>query len=438
MTKTLARMMALCVAVVMALSGCSVEGDDEISIQKNTSGHIDDDDDDIDNLPEIVLLNGKTEIKDQMLMLSEAYTEETGNKITIVSIGGDKPAGDKLKKMEADNNMPDIFVCQANEFTQWDNRIIDLSDESWNDFTDLAYVNDEGKVLGFPYMVEACGITYNEDVLNVANIDPETLTTPKAYKQAFEILDAKKEELGLKAVVAYGTNPKQLGWSTGSHIFGQYLDAGLAPDDKYYLNDPQSDLKRLKHFATFIGMLNKYSDQNLLLEGSYEDQVKGFAQGDYAFITQGSWIGALLTGKFISEYHSADRFEVGIAPFAFEEGADTILDGPTSYWAVYDGPNADLAKKFLSWCTKNEAQRIFVDEAGLVSPFKNCPYEPVDPFASEVIEWLENGKRSSYHTFIKPPKMSDELAEAFYEYAKGDIKNADEFVNEIVDICDSN
>ena len=40
---------------------------------------------------------------------------------------------------------------------------------------------------------------------------------------------------------------------------------------------------------------NKYSDPELLVDGTYDNQVGNFAAGKYAFVTQGSWIGASLT-----------------------------------------------------------------------------------------------------------------------------------------------
>ena len=45
-------------------------------------------------------------------------------------------------------------------------------------------------------------------------------------KAAFETLDAKKDELGLTAVIAWVCEAKDLYWSTGNHSFGAYLDAG--------------------------------------------------------------------------------------------------------------------------------------------------------------------------------------------------------------------
>ena len=68
----------------------------------------------------IRLLNGKPEINDQLLELAELYKSETGNEVSIETIGGDTSAGDELKKMYQADNMPDIFVIEANQAATWD------------------------------------------------------------------------------------------------------------------------------------------------------------------------------------------------------------------------------------------------------------------------------------------------------------------------------
>ena len=45
----------------------------------------------------------------------------------------------------------------------------------------------------------------------------------------------------------------------------------------------------MKAFAEFVGMMNQYSDPALLVDGTYDQQVAGFKDGKYAFITQGNW-----------------------------------------------------------------------------------------------------------------------------------------------------
>jgi len=369
------------------------------------------------------LLNGKPEIDSQLQDLAKLYNEETGNTLVVETIGGDTNAADELKKMYQADNMPDIFVIEANQADTWDGMLADLAGSAWTDKTEFELVNDSMGTIGFPYTVEATALGYNADVLKAAGIDPSTLTSPAAYKEAFETLDSKKDELGIKAVLGWCAEPANLGWSSGTHVFGQYLDAGLAADDTTYidlLNDGgQIDKDRMKAFAEFVGMMNEYSDPELLVDGTYDAQVAGFKAGDYAFITQGNWC--------VTSPDDVD-FECGFAPYAFEDGIDTIIAGPPSYWVAYQDGNVEGAKAFFDWCAGDSAQNILVNEAGLVSPFDDCQYEAVNPFYKSMQSYIDAGKFSGWHTMLKKDGLQNVTCQVFADYAQGKL-DADGFVS---------
>ncbi len=373
------------------------------------------------------LLNGKPEINDQLEELAKLCEEETGLKVNIETIGGDTSAGDELKKMYQQDNMPDIFVIEANQADTWDGMLVDLAGEEWTDKTGFELVHDSMGTIGFPYTVEATALGYNADILEKAGVDPSTLTSPDAWKKACETIDSKKDELGLTAVFAYCAEPTNLGWSSGTHIFGQYLDAGLKADDTKYidlLNDGgKIDEARMKKFAEFVGMMNQYSDKDhLLIDGTYDEQVAGFKEGKFAFITQGNWC--------LTSPDDVD-FEVGFAPYAFEDGINTIIAGPPSYWVAYSDGNVDAAKQFFNWCAGDSAQDILVNKAGLVSPFDDCQYEATNPFYKSMNSYITAGNYSGWHTMLKKDGLQNETCQVFADYAKGSIKDADEFVSKI-------
>ena len=184
----------------------------------------------------IRLLNGKPEIDNQLQELAKKYKEETGSNVTVETIGGDTSASDELKKMYQADNMPDIFVIEANQADNWDGMLVDFAGEAWTNDTDYALKHATMGTIGFPYTVEATALAYNADVLEKAGVDPSTLTSPAAWKKAVETIDSKKSELGLTAVFGWCAEPSNLGWSSGTHVFGQYLDAGLALDDTTYID----------------------------------------------------------------------------------------------------------------------------------------------------------------------------------------------------------
>ena len=272
----------------------------------------------------IRLVNGKVEVDAQFKKLAEMYEKETGTKVEIESMGGGVDIQGTLKGYYQSDNMPDIFVNGGStDFANWDGKLVDMSDQEWASDTDSAYVDDEQGTIGFPYTTEAIGLAYNKDILDKAGIDPATLTGPDAIKKAFETIDSKKDELGITAVVGYCAEPVNLYWSTGQHLFANYLDAGLKRDDTTYidmLNDGgKLDEARFKDFADFVSLLNQYSDPSILVSGTYDQQILNFSSGKYAFVTQGSWIGATMTVDDADAYKEAGNFEVGMIPYAFED-----------------------------------------------------------------------------------------------------------------------
>ena len=372
----------------------------------------------------IKLLNGKAEIAEQLKTLAQAYEKETGVKVEVETPESGTDLQALLKAYYLADTMPDIFVCEGNSFENWAGLLADMSDQKWASNTDSAYVDDTYGTIGFPYATEAIGMTYNADILKKAGIDASKLTSPEAYQKAFETLNSKKSELGLTAVVGYCAEQKNLGWSTGNHLFGVYLDEGLKRDDTSIIDELNDggkyDENRLKKYADFVGMLNKYSDPALLTKGTYEQQVRGFASGKYAFVTQGSWIGALMTGDYKDDYKKGGNFTVGMAPYAFEKGQDTILTSPPSWWAVLKEGNKDAAEAFLQWCSEDEAQKIFVEQAGLVSPFKDCKYVADDPFAQTMTDYIQAGKTSNWHwQNTKEGLGLNVVSPVYLEYAEG-------------------
>lgn len=383
----------------------------------------------------ISLLNIKSEVSTQIKTLASQYEKETGVKVNVINVESGVDAQATLKGYYLSEQMPDIIACEASGFGNWEGLLVDMSDQEWTGRTDAAYKDSTYGTLGFPYTTEAIGLAYNKAILEKAGVDPSSITGPDSMKAAFEAVDAKKDQLGLKAVIGYYAEPENLGWSAGNHIFGAYIDSGLARSDTTYIdmlsNGGGIDDARFADYAKMIALFNQYSDQDNLTTGSYNDQVLNFASGKYAFVTQGSWIGATMTGDDAAEYAAAGNFEVGMAPYAFQEGMDTILTNAPSWWAVTKEGNVDAALAFLQWCSEDSAQKILVEEAGFVSPFTDCKYVASDPFAPVIASYISAGKTSSWHWMEMAEGLGQNgLSFVFRDFAAGTLDEAG-FLNQI-------
>ncbi len=373
------------------------------------------------------VLNTKSEVNDQINALAQKYTQETGIAVEIIEVPAGVDAQATLKGYYLSDQMPDIIACEAAGFDNWEGLLVDLSDQNWVSRTDAAYSDATYGTLGFPYTTEAIGLAYNADILEKCGVDPTTITGPDALRSAIEAIDEKKDALGIKAVVGYCSEPENLGWSSGNHIFGVYIDSGLSRTDTTYIdllnNGGQLDEDRFSHFADMIGLFIQYSDPDLVIDGTYDEQVANFAAGKYAFITQGSWIGATLTAS--DAYAKSGSFAVGMAPYAFEDGMDTILTSAPSWWAVSKEGHVEEAKAFLQWCSEDSAQQILVEQAGFISPFKDCKYVASDPFASVISSYISAGKTSNWHWMDMPANLGQKgIAFAFNKFAKGELDAA--------------
>lgn len=376
----------------------------------------------------VTLLNVKSEVNSQIEELAAAYTKETGIEVTVMAVPAGVDVSATIKGYYLSDQMPDIIACEASGFANWEGLLVDMSDQEWTKRTSAAYTDATYGTIGFPYTTEAIGLAYNADILSKCGIDPSSITSPDALRNAFETIDAKKSSLGITAVIGYCAEPENLGWSAGNHLFGVYIDSGLSRDDTTYLdqiaNSYQVDEARFSDYAAMIELFNEYSDPDLLTKGTYDQQVGNFAAGKYAFVTQGSWIGASLVGDYASEYQAAGSFEVGMVPYAFQSGMQTILTSAPQWWAVTKEGNTEAALAFLQWCSEDAGQKILVEGAGFVSPFTDCKYVASDPFAQTISDYISADKTSNWHWMQLPEGVGnsdDGLCYCFYHYAEGDV-----------------
>lgn len=344
----------------------------------------------------IRLLNGKIEIDAPLKEYAKTYEEKTGVKVQIESIGGGADIGATIKGYLAAGNMPDIFVLGGEgDYNSLKDYLEDLSNEEWAKDTDVAYKGTDGRTVGFPYAIEGYGLTYNKDLLDKAGIDPKTLINFDAYQKAFEKLDGMKEELGIDAVVSISAESGGMWWSTANHDFGTYLGSGLEVGDTTYidmLKNGEVDEARLAQYAKYVDLMFKYADKQVLLSGTYDDQLALWATQKAVFVHQGNWIDPSL-----STYDAS--FGMGISPLAFmNEDTDGILADAPSWWSIYnEGKNIEDSKAFLnSLAETEEGEDCLVNKCGMISPFKSSQISPSLPLAKDLASWVAAGKTYSW------------------------------------------
>jgi len=379
---------------------------------------------------EVVIYQNKVEIGEQLTAFAMAYEEATGVKVTVKTSGGDTPYAENLKAEFQSDRQPDIFVIEGmGGYNTWQTKLGTFEGDEWIDLTALEFVVD-GQVIGFPVAVEAWGMAYNKEILDAAGVDPSTLTSQEAYREAFEKIDGMKDELGLDAVVSMAAGP-DMRWVTGLHNFNGYLSAGLEYGDTSVLDGllaGEPDMDRLTEYADWVELLFQYADEAVLITGNYDAQVGAFATQKTAFVHQGNWIDPWLMDNGVD-------FEMGFAPHAsiYGEHNAIFIGAPSFYVINNESENEQAAKDFLNYMATNEAgHNYMVNEAKMLPAFTNVTLTPDAPLSANVAKWLavENGAYTWLQNDMPDGFGMGTIAPIYESFAKGDIDKA-EFINQL-------
>ncbi|NCN04413.1 MAG: extracellular solute-binding protein [Spirochaetales bacterium] len=371
----------------------------------------------------------KVEIKDALDAYAAEYSAATpGVTVSVETLGGGGDYGGGLRAKSQSGQMPDIFQIEGmGGYEIWKDYIADLSNETWVADTDLGFMVD-GKVMGFPVAIEGYGLAYNADILAAAGIDPATLTTRSAYEQAFQTLEARKAELGIDAPVAMAASVSGgMWWVAGQHNLAAYWGGGLDFDDTSVIEAAlagQMDDARFREYAQYVQLLFKYADQNVLLNGGYDQQVGAFAQGRTAFLHQGNWVDPNLAQLGVD-------FKVGYAPHAFTNTPQTglYLFAPSWYVVNAQSPNAQAAKDFLTaMATTSAGQRFMVEGAGMIPAFKSVTLQPSGQLSQALM--AANARGGNYGVFfgMLPDGAGQNVFGPIYDLFAQDPDNLDQFI----------
>ena len=353
-------------------------------------------------LADITLMQNKVEIDAALQEYAAAYTAATGVNVKIITAGGSTDYTTALQAEMAGDAQPDIFVIEGPvHYDVYADRIATMNDAEWVQNTAAAYIVD-GNVVGFPVNVEGYGLAYNKEILDKAGIDPATLTNVNAYKAAFEKLDSMKDELGLTGVISMAASTSTgMTWVTGLHNINVYLTVGLDRNDTSIIDlmlEGKVDAERFHAYCQYVDLIFKYSDQDVLLNGTQDQQLAAFTSGKTAFYHQGNWMDPNIAAMDVP-------FEMGYAPHAFlETDTDGILVNPPSWYAINSTTgNYDEALAFLNALAGTpEGHDYMVNKAAMVPAFTNVEIKPTTPLSTAVMDWNLAGKTYSWQQYKLP------------------------------------
>ena len=383
-------------------------------------------------LADIVICQNKVEITTALEAYAKDYEARTGVPVKVITGGGSSDYNTVLKAEMQSGREPDIWVIEGpTGYDLWKDKIADQTGAEWTQYTAAAYM-DGDKVVGFPVAVEGYGLAYNKSILDKAGIDPATLTTYDAYEAAFAKLDSMKAELGLDMVVSMvaGTTTGMT-WVTGLHNFNVYLTVGNKRNDTTYIDqvlEGKVDPERFHQYCQYVALLFKYSDPEMLVNGTQDSQLAAFANGKAAFYHQGNWMDPSLVGL-------NPDFEIAYAPHAFlHEETDGILVNPPSWYVVNANGNTEEAIAFLNaLATTDEGADYMVNKAAMVPAFTNVTLAPSTPLSKSVMEWNAAGKTYDWQQYKLPDGFGMGTLGAIYELLASGAIDVDTFEAMMID-----
>ncbi len=350
----------------------------------------------------IIITNGKGEIDKQFKQAAKDFHAANPNinvEVDSVAVGDTLNEYDKLT---ASGKTPTIAMFDPySALHKYKDVGIDLSNEKWVADTNDALKNSQGQLIGFPFAIEGMGFVYNQQVLDKAvggTFDPYSINTVDKLKSLLDKIKAS----GVKYPVAYQTEA----WSVGNHYSSLFLDQASDPASIVTkLQNGNFDLMKNADWNGYYNTLDlmtskKYNKYGARPLGQYYDQAHvAVGKGDSAILFNGDWaydsLKAVAGAKF------------GFMPVPVDNNPNNPLNnkiaaGPTQVLVINKKATQaqqDAAKKFLNWLVYDQkGQDFVVNQAQVVSAFKNNPNKVSNPLGVALANAIQNGKTMPFST----------------------------------------
>ena len=273
--------------------------------------------------------------------------------------------------------------------------------EGFSDVAKSAWTTDDGATTFCVPMASVIhGFFYNRKIFEELGLQP-----PTTVDEFFAVLDKIKAD-GKYTPLVLGTADQWEAATMGFQNIGPNYWKGeegrkalIAGTGK--LTDPAyvETFAQLAKWAPYLG--DGYQAQK------YPDSQNLFQLGQGAIYAAGSWD--------ISLKKNAD-FEFGAFPPPVPKAGDTCYISDHTDIGIglnAKSPNADAAKKFLSWVASPEFASLYANALPGFYPLSSTPVKIEDPVAQEMVSWREKCEetiRNSYQILSRgTPNLENEL-----------------------------
>ena len=300
----------------------------------------------------------------------------------------------------------------------------DLSDQDWVKDTDYA-ISVDGKVLGFPFCVEARGLLFNADAIEGITgeaFDPASIVT----LDDFDAFCQKLVDGGMETP----TDILKPDWSLAAHFLQQVYEE--REDVQGFIDslyDGTCDLmadEKFNALMDFFDVMRKYNafaDAPITAEDNLVHMF--ISEGDVAFQFGGCW-----EWNDIIDYDYTGNMGMMPIPQNVTDLATGCLVGGGSKFFYLDNSEytsdaqREAAKGFLNWLVYSDEGKFFVaDTCACVSPFANNDVPCTNDLGAYVKKYVDEGKLIANYDY-DPDDHYSVLGAVMQKYLNGDIDRA--------------
>lgn len=387
----LKKMLAVIMTAVVAtgmLAGCGSSSDEKAS-GKEAGG-------------KVYYLNFKPEADEYWQELAEAYTDETGVPVTVLTAASGEYEK-TLKSEMAKTDAPTLFQVNGPVGLQgWKDYCYDLKDSDIaKELTDDSFALMDGdKMSGIAYVIENYGIIYNKGLLKKAGYSAKDITNFESFKKVVEDITARKDELGFSAFTSAGMDGSS-DWRFKTHlanlpIYYEYKDEGI--NNTEAIKGTYLDNYR-QIWDLYIN--NATCKSTEISTKTADDATAEFVTEEAVFYQNGTW-------EYNNVVDLGDE-NLGMLPiYIGVEGEEEqgVCTGTENYWCVNSKASEEdiqATLDFMNWCVTSETGvQSMCEDMGFVIPF-NANLESENVLVNEANKYLDEGKTPVSWNFSTMP-----------------------------------
>ncbi|WP_226004775.1 ABC transporter substrate-binding protein [Natrinema salinisoli] len=308
------------------------------------------------------------------------------------------------------NDPPSTFQTWPGQtLTKFGDAYADIEGDVWTDDLKNNYLAGpkeqaqlDGTYVTVPLNIHRINnLFYNTAVLEEADVDPESLSSPADVVDACEAVSQNTDAVPF----AHQTSGS---WST-TQLWETILLAEGGIDGYNAFIEGDGDVDQVRSALENVVELSEYypSDSSSI---SFTEANTMVMEGDAAFIHQGDWAAGAYSGN--------DEFNYGEdwGQITYPGTSGNYLLNMDSFPYFDNNPSAEATKTFLSYCGTAEAQVLFNKEKGSIPPREDADVSELNTFQQDQYEDFtssDNQPPSIEHGLAVSPNIKTNISDAF-------------------------